>query len=1006
MSRTHKSHLKRFLALGLSQAVLGSTILAVLPAGAAVTSDAISEREIAHMELARHAAAQGMVLLENDGQVLPVAETETIAVFGGGALFTVKGGTGSGDVNQRASETSSIYDGILSRYGAEHIANLSWLDAYLEGFNADVANEETGKYATVEKNALGALNILPNEIALTQQDMDDADSASVAFYVIARNSGEGGDRTYTEGDYLLTAQEIENLELVASSFERTVVVLNVGGPIDAKPIADMEGVDAILLMSQAGMKGGDAFADIISGAVTPSGKLSDTWAASYEDYPSSASYGINDENTDVEAYTDGIFVGYRYFDTFNVDPLYPFGYGLSYTDFDIEAAVSGADADFVTVKATVTNTGDTYTGREVVQVYVSAPEGDLCKPYQELVSYAKTGDLAPGEKEELTIRFATGNMASYSEEAAAWIMEKGDYVVRVGSSSRNTHVIAKLSLADTVITEQLSNQAFGSDNHNDVDDETDSASLTSERYTYAEEAAEIALAPVFTLTGIETKNSASPFDDENVTTYVPEGSSDEEKAALPGSGLYPQDIVEVAVKEQPSLKDVYDGALSLEAFTASLPISTLADLVQGIGYGAKPSIIGAAANSVPGGAGETTGNYMELNDIPNTILADGPAGVRVSQSYEADGTTWYQFATAFPIGTLVAQAWDPEIAGQVGTAIGAEMQELGVTLWLAPGMNIHRNPLCGRNFEYYSEDPFLTGCTAAAVTKGVQSNPGVGVTVKHFAANNQEENRSNVDTYVSERAMREIYLKGFEIAVKSAQPMAVMSSYNKVNGTFTAGNYDLLTDVLRGEWGFKGLVMTDWYAGELPRLSMHAGNDLIMPGGSPLEFTVFLADRTEPIFGDNGYVVSHMRVLNGRPYRIVQTEAWNDFEVSKDGAETAQASVTRTGVQVPGSEAAENLVAEGSYTDLDENIQRLIGEGAASVAFESGNTEESVWTVTYRGDYVENDELYLGDIQRSAMRVLAMVLDSSQFAALNGTQAPVYGEKYLDSLAVYQTVEK
>ena len=287
-------------------------------------------------------------------------------------------------------------------------------------------------------------------------------------------------------------------------------------------------------------------------------------------------------------------------------------------------------------------------------------------------------------------------------------------------------------------------------------------------------------------------------------------------------------------KENPTLLDVYQGTVTMEELLASLSVEEMSYIVEGLGWGGgSEPVVGAQANSVKGAAGETTSRYYETRAIPNTVLADGPAGIRITQSYTENGTTYYQYCTAFPIGTLIAQSWDKDVAKQFGEAIGEEMLEMGVTMWLAPGMNIHRNPLCGRNFEYYSEDPLVAGVTAASTTLGVQSNEGIGVTIKHYAGNNQENNRNAVNNTITERALREIYLKGFEIAVKTANPMAIMTSYNLNNSMPAADDYDLCTDIPRGEWGFNGLVMTDWGGGQsTPVNSMHAGNDLIMPGGS------------------------------------------------------------------------------------------------------------------------------------------------------------------------------
>ena len=619
--------------------------------------------------------------------------------------------------------------------------------------------------------------------------------------------------------------EYNNIKLIAKNFDKCVVLLNVGGVVDTKFFSEIEGVDGLVLMSQAGMEGGNALADILTGKTTPSGKLTDTWAKNYSDYPAATTIGDNDGDNKQEDYKEGIYVGYRYFDTFNITPAYEFGYGKSYTSFDVEPLTVAADENNVSVTVNVTNTGDTYSGKEVVEVYFSAPDGSIEKPYQELAGFAKTDNLAPGESQKLTVTYKTTEMSSYDEAKAAYVMEDGDYIVRVGDSSRNTKVAGVLTLDKDVVTEQLSNQLTLDKNWKDL------SKTGKTPYSYKDEAAQIKAAARIALPSakIKTENNASKIDEKKVTTYLTADAAKDYKAAE-------KEVVETvdAVPANTKLIDVYDGKVSMESFVASLDDTQLANLANGIsGASTSGDTWGADANSVTGAAGETSQLYFNSLGIPNTVEADGPAGIRVTaETTDKDGNAVYNYCTAFPIGTLLAQTWNTDLVNRVGKAIGEEMVEIGVTLWLAPGMNIHRDPLCGRNFEYYSEDPALTGYVGSAITAGVQSNKGVGVTIKHYITNNQETNRSAVNTSVSERTLREIYLKGFEMVVKSAQPMAIMSSYNKVNGTYACENFDLLTSVPRGEWGFDGMVMTDWGAGNRAGVDtmMHAGNDLVMPG--------------------------------------------------------------------------------------------------------------------------------------------------------------------------------
>lgn len=809
--------------------VIGSSVT-----GMAASTDQTSEREVRNAQLSKEAAEEGMVLLENENQALPLAQGSKAALFGTGSYATIKGGTGSGDVYNRY--TISVYDALTSTY---NISNMAWWSEYMTTFEqkkAQAAEEkQNNDYVIYQKGAFGgADSFLAIDQALTQSDMDKAKAGGVttAFYTVSRVSGEGADRTIGKGDYELSEVEYNNIKLIAKNFDKCVVLLNVGGVVDTKFFSEIEGVDGLVLMSQAGMEGGNALADILTGKTTPSGKLTDTWAKKYSDYPASATIGDNDNNHDQEDYKEGIYVGYRYFDTFNITPAYEFGYGKSYTDFEITPLTVAADENNVSVTVNVTNTGAAYSGKEAIEVYFSAPDGSIEKPYQELAGFAKTDELAPGESQELTVTYKTTEMSSYDEAKAAYVMEDGDYIVRVGDSSRNTKVAGVLTLDKDVVTEQLSNQLTLDQNWKDLS----KAGKTS--YSYANEAAEIKAAARVALPSakIKKENNASQIDEKKVTTYL---TADAAKDYTPTKNDKVDEEVKVvdAVPANTKLINVYNGDVSMESFVASLDDTQLANLANGISgataSGDDGATWGADANSVAGAAGETSQLYFNSLGIPNTVEADGPAGIRVTAvSTDSNDETVYNYCTAFPIGTLLAQTWNTDLINRVGKAIGEEMVEIGVTLWLAPGMNIHRDPLCGRNFEYYSEDPALTGYVGSAITAGVQSNKGVGVTIKHYITNNQETNRGKVNTSVSERALREIYLKGFEMVVKSAQPMAIMSSYNKVNGTYSCENFDLLTAIPRGEWGFDGMVMTDWVAGNRAGVHgmMHAGNDLVMPG--------------------------------------------------------------------------------------------------------------------------------------------------------------------------------
>lgn len=789
----------------------------------------MSQRELQNAQVAYYAASQGMVLLKNDHQLLPIAQQGKVALFGQGAVRTVRGGTGSGDpFNGGLSGGGDIHVDQSPRYHI-HILD-AFLQAGYEVVTADLLREYARGYdEEKEKQQLNPMGTFMHpEQELDRQTVQRAAmQCDTAIYVLSRNSGEGTDRSMIKsehiGDYKLSDREKLNLQHMRREFSKLIVVLNVGGIIDISEV-QVAGADSILLMSQAGQEGGRALVDVLNGTVTPSGKLTDTWASQYQDYPAADSFALNDGNADLEKYEEGIYVGYRYFDSFDITPAYPFGFGLSYTRFDIEYVDAVCKKAVITVKFVVENIGD-LPGAEVVQLYFSAPESELEMPYQELAAFKKTRVLEPGEVQELEISVPVVKLASFDESRSAYILSQGEYIFRLGNSSRHTNPVFRLEVAETVITEQVRVELPLEEPLKDISHKA----FVSKRTDCPADL------PVLRVTAVEipTRDVRSPFYDESVTSYVTE------PGYIPKMSYEKVEIIPVqAIK----LSDVLSGHFSLEAFVAQMTDEELAALNCGTGWGVSDQnhpIVGGNSESVPGAAGETTKKLTEKYGIPSMILADGPGGIRIAQEYQAEDVKTgeqvecHRYCTAWPVGTLLAQSFDEAVMAQVGASIGMEMAEIGIELLLGPGMNIHRDPLCGRNFEYYSEDPRLTGIMAAAFVKGLQSLPGIGACIKHFAANNQETNRYAVDTWINQRALREIYLKGFEIAVREAQPMSIMTAYNLINRIPAADSFDLCTDIPHGEWGFKGLIMTDWNGGcSTPSKSMHAGNDLIMPGGA------------------------------------------------------------------------------------------------------------------------------------------------------------------------------
>lgn len=761
-----------------------------------------SEREIRHRALAGKAAAEGIVLLKNDG-VLPLKLSDPIALFGSGADKTVKGGIGSGDVNNR--ENISIFRGV--REAGAAVTSLEWLKDYDRRY--DDAREKWKEKILEDAHHVDnpfdayAANpfVLPEGRSITEKDLK---GACAALYVISRISGEGKDRRLAEGDYYLSRREWEDIRYLDQYGIPLILILNAGGPVELTDILrEADNIRAVLNISQPGQEGGTAVADILFGKAVPEGKLTATWAERYEDYPCADSFSYLNGNLEKEEYREGIYVGYRNFDSFGVKPLFPFGHGLSYTSFEMKFHEIKAKENALGAEVTVTNTGKSYAGREVVQVYVSLPRTGTEKEYRRLAGFRKTDSLKPGESQNVVVEIRQKQLAVFSEERQAWIVEKGMYGIWIGGSSAEARLCAFVKVPEEVILEETHR-------------------ICPREEMFAE----------LCMNGSEKDIRRTPAEKEgqlSVYEFIPRREKQKNYKA-PAERRY--------------------------------PVEALIPLLYGnITSGA--STLGSAGIRVPGSAGESTEALEEKYGIRSLIMADGPAGIRLRQSYQVDrasdtvyGTgvlgslengflepmelhenadTYFQYCTAFPVGTALAQTWDAELLREFGCAVAEEMEEYHVDLWLAPGMNIQRNPLCGRNFEYFSEDPLLTGALAAAVTQGVQSRPGCGVTIKHFACNNQEDNRMGVDACISEKALREIYLRGFEIAVKESAPAAVMSSYNLLNGVHAANSRDLCTVLAREEWGFQGVIMSDWNTtvpadGSIPWKCAAAGNDIIMPG--------------------------------------------------------------------------------------------------------------------------------------------------------------------------------
>ena len=784
----------------------------------------ITARELENQQVAYQAACEGMVLLKNDG-ALPF-QTKKIAVYGPGASMTVKGGTGSGEVNERHSVT--ILEGLENR--AFDVTTRSWIADFEKGYAEAEEAYKIEKKKRVNFLKFGSImNMLfdnfraPVGRPITEEDVA-ASGTDSCIYVLSRQAGEGGDRRAEKGDFFLTDEEVVAISFCAEHYEKFLLVINCGSSMDLSSVENIPGINAVLYICQLGMEGGNAFADVISGAVSPSGKLSDTWAKQYGDLPFANEYSYLNGNLDEEFYKEGIFVGYRYFDSFGVEPAYPFGFGLSYTDFSVQSAGLMAVGSKITAKALVANTGAAYAGKEVVQLYVSAPNGKLHKEYQSLAAFVKTETLQPGCSQSVELCFDVRSLASYRETDACYVLEAGEYILRLGNSSRHTMVIGALTVSEEIIV---------SKHRNICPVKCEIGELVSDSHTFE---------------AVPNNLPHIVLDPASVETVV-----------------YDYETPEVCPDSR------------VQSFLKSLSLEEMVDVVVGIGmFG------GETRFNLPGSVGNSTSKFWDKG-LANVAFCDGPAGLRIQKRSTVDKkgkvkpvdlalsifeafpgfvknmmtgnpdkeTVLYQYTTAFPVANALAQTWNTKLMYEVGTAIYREMKEYGCTFWLAPAINIHRNPLCGRNFEYFSEDPMLSGTMAAAITRGVQQEEGFYVTVKHFACNNQEDNRNAVSSNLSERALREIYLRGFEISVREGGAKGIMTSYNKINGVYASNCHDICTKALRNEWGFDGVVMTDWFStnkGQASNaLAMQAGNDLIMPGGGSFKKEILKGIKTGQI---------------------------------------------------------------------------------------------------------------------------------------------------------------
>lgn len=764
----------------------------------------LENHEQEHLQLLYPHLGECTLFLKRDN-CFPLDKPCSIAAYGNGVRYTVKGGTGSGEVNSRFF--INVEEGL--KQTGFTLTTSEWLDKFDEIYK----NRRKTWLKELKKEAKKAHVFAPFYcmglvMPVPEYDLELGEKAEAAIYVVSRISGEGNDRKPIKGDVLLTDSEIRDILALNKMYDKFILVINAGGVVDLTPVLEVRN---ILVLSELGSETGKALGDILLGKLNPTGKLTATWAR-LEDYP----YSMNIEKDD-SPYLDGLYVGYRYFDSFKKKPLFPFGYGLSYSTFKIDNYVVSNEKSVISLKVDVTNISKV-EGQEVIQLYLSY-NGDSI--YQQLAGFAKTPILKENEKCNVKISFDLVDLAKYDEIKQAYYLPEGEYLLRVGNCSNNTIIAAKIVLNELVVTKQVKN--------------------------------------IFSKIDLDELQTAV---DKQVVKDVPQ------------INLSASDFITLQMEEK---------YVEFPEVVKRLSNKQLATL--NVGYhseGGLSSVVGESCVSVPGGAGETPQLYKHL--FGRTLsMADGPAGLRLSKEYvvEKNGKytslggnnivldaldllpkpiayitkklffrkkiakkgqeVHYQYCTALPIGTAIAQTWNKDFARMCGDIVGREMELYNVDLWLAPALNIQKSILCGRNFEYFSEDPLLSGIFASEITIGVQQHYGKGVTIKHFAANNQETNRYANNSIISERVLREIYLRGFEYCIKTAQPKAVMSSYNLINGTHTSENRELNNDFLYNENNYQGIVMTDWVIHSMankrdkypyPRASRVAlaGTSFMMPG--------------------------------------------------------------------------------------------------------------------------------------------------------------------------------
>ena len=812
------------------------------------------------IEFLQNAASECTLFLNRNDQ-FPISNPCKVLLIGSGARNTVKGGLGSGDVD---SNFTTIEQGLEKAGFTISPISKKWFDDYISikqnNLQEHLKNISSLYKSSGQSSPFVSLSFPEVEYNLNLKENEN-EKSDIAIYVLSRNMGEGSDRRPIKGEVFLTDTEINDILFLEQNYKKFMLVLNVGGVIDLSPVIN---ISNILLLSQLGLVTGDAFVDILIGKTNPSGKLATTWGK-YNDYKFINEFDDLDETN----YLEGIYVGYRYFDSVGVSPLYPFGYGKSYTEFNISKISLTNYKDEIAIKVKVENIGN-FAGKEVVQVYVSPSQENEDKPYQSLVAFEKTKILEPGKNDNIKLKFKLRDIARYDTKTAQYILDKGNYIIRVGKSSRDTNIYGCIKLEEDIIIAQLKNIV----DHPGFEDFKPNINMFTK-----EENSNIKLHQIIYL----TKDDFDLYKEVNYT-YIASISRKLDNFSN-------EDLMYLCL-----------GNFKDESLNHTINNTNIT----------KEKEMGLA--------GTTTKNIPKIKKY--LTMSDGPAGLRMSKAYGIDKDGFYhrmdiniinfynyrylaknknisliynstaninvteypkvlfQYPIAIPIATALAQSFNFDLVKNIGKIIGKDMKKFNIDFWLAPGLNIHRNILCGRNFEYFSEDPLVSGTMAAAIIQGVQSVKNKAATIKHFAANNQEFNRLNSNSKISERALREIYLKGFQIAIEKGKPLGLMTSYNLLNGIHTSENFDLIINVLSNEWKYQGLIMTDWStSGRKQYLKsknpaqdafniIKAGVDIMMPG-SKIDYDI-LAKRLEEKLLDRedllrcaGKVYEIIKLING-----------------------------------------------------------------------------------------------------------------------------------------------